>query len=125
VRRSVYFAFFDRLAETSTPHSNPAPPPNTRADQAPSSLFCETTALEAGLETEQEGLRQNGVEERLDRERSELDSLEQERHVLDVNGDSNDEQGADDSIRVPESDQRRNTEIDFERIIVGGHASIP
>jgi hypothetical protein len=125
VRRSVYFAFFGRLAETSTTHSNPAPPPNTGADQAPSSLFCETTAPEAGLETEQEGLGQNGVEERLDRERSELDSLEQERHVSDVNGDSNDEQGADDSIRVPQSDQRRNTEIDIERILAGGLATIP
>ncbi|ELR06849.1 hypothetical protein VC83_03930 [Pseudogymnoascus destructans] len=110
VRRSVYFAFFGRLEETSTPRSNPAPPPNSGADQA--------AAPEAGLDTEQEGLRQNRVEEeRLDRERSELAPLEQERQVSEVNGDSND------SFQVPERDQRRNTQIDLEGIIAGGLAS--
>jgi len=127
VRRSVYFAFFGRLAEISTHRrSNPAPPPNAGAERAASPSFCETQAPEVSREIDEERLRQNRLEEeRLHRQRSERDRLEQERQVSEVNGDRNDAQGAEDSFQVPERDQRRDTQIDIGRIIARGLASIP
>ncbi|KAL5344302.1 hypothetical protein ACLOAV_010731 [Pseudogymnoascus australis] len=121
VRRSVYFAFFGRLPKISTHRrSSPAPPPNAGAERAASSPFLETQVPEVDLETDDERLRQNTLgEERLRQERSEHDRLEQ------LNGDGNDAQEADDSFQVRERDQRWDTQVDIERIIARGLASIP
>ncbi|KFY75720.1 hypothetical protein V499_04311 [Pseudogymnoascus sp. VKM F-103] len=95
--------------------SSPTPPPNAGA-----SLFFETQVLEVDLETDDEWLRQDTLEEeRLRQERSEQDRLEQ------LNGDGNDAQEVDDSFQVSERDRRRDTHIALERIIAEGLASIP
>ncbi|OBT41066.1 hypothetical protein VE00_10291 [Pseudogymnoascus sp. WSF 3629] len=121
VRRSVYFAFFGRLPKISTNRrSSPAPPPDAGAERAASSPFLETQVSEVDLEIDDERLRHNTLEEeRLHQERSERDRLEQ------LNGDGNDTQEADDSFQVPERDRRQDTQIDIERIIARGLASIP
>ncbi|OAF55374.1 hypothetical protein VC83_08336 [Pseudogymnoascus destructans] len=85
VRRSVYFAFF-----ASAP-------------------FLQTQVSEVDLETDEERLRQNTLEDRLEQ----------------LNGDGNDAQEADDSFQVSERDRRRDTHIALERIIAEGLASIP
>ncbi|ELR03573.1 hypothetical protein GMDG_06231 [Pseudogymnoascus destructans 20631-21] len=98
---------------------HPAPPPNAGAERA-ASPFLETQVSEVDLETDEERLRQNTLEEgRLRQERSEQDRLEQ------LNGDGNDAQEADDSFQVSERDRRRDTHIALERIIAEGLASIP
>ena len=72
---------------------------------------------------EQEKLGQDRLEEdRLERERLERDRLEQGRQVSEVNGNGNAQEA--DSLRISERDQRRGTQIDIERIIAGGLASI-
>ncbi|OBT51890.1 hypothetical protein VE04_09288 [Pseudogymnoascus sp. 24MN13] len=111
VRRSVFFAFFGRLPKISTHRrSSPAPPPNASA-----SPFFETQVSEVDLETDDERLRQDTLEEeRLRQEQSEQD-----------NGDGNDAQEADDSFQVSERDRRRDTHIALKRIIAEGLASIP
>lgn len=128
VRRSVYFAFFGRLAEISAQcRSSPAPPSNAGAEQTASSPFRERFAQldQAGrLGIEQERLGQDRLEEdRLEGERLERDGMEQETQVSEVNGNGNDAQEVD-SFRISERDQRRGTQFDIERIIAGGLASI-
>lgn len=123
VRRSVYFAFFGRLPEISTHcRSSPALPPNASAEWAASSPFRETPAPEAGG-----GIQGDLGEARLDtldgQDRIEEDRLEEERQVSEVNGNGNDAQEVD-SFRISEREQRRGTQIDIERIIAGGLASI-
>lgn len=105
MRRSVYFAFFGRLPKISTQRCSSPTPPTTGAERAASSPFLETQVPEVDLEIVDKRLRRNRLEQ--------------------LNGDGNDAQDADDSFQEQERDQRRDTQIDIERIIARGLASIP
>ena len=112
VRRSVYFAFFGEISTHR--RSQPAAQPNVATERAASFSFRKVQAPEVSLDTDEEQPRHNRLEgERLERERSEQDRLAEV-----------DAQMTDDSFQVPEGDQRRATQIEIERIIAGGLASI-
>lgn len=105
VRRSVYFAFFSRSAEIEAYlRSSLAPTPNSSAAQTRSSPFQEAhTTPTPEARGRYLGERPATFEGR----RLEVEE-EREGQVLEGNG----------------RDQRRDTEVDIERIIAGGLASI-
>jgi hypothetical protein len=122
VRRGVYCAFFGRPSETGTRRrSRPSPPQDPDVGEAGSSSPLQESRSNPASGT-LGGERPAGFEQ-VTRIRVGQERTEQELLQASVE-DQNNVQEDVDSLQPAERDQRRGTQLDLERIIADGLASI-